>query len=125
MADRANKSSKNGYKAFTSIAYAIPKCTSAEDVATLFGVLGGQLPLEKAAEILPGCKAITSYIPEHKAANWGVCHGWTQWWLREKHLIAILEGRYTCAEITPENTVKTVVQKNCLLQERIAYKLSI
>ena len=98
VADQANKSSKNGCKAFTSIAYAIPKCTSAEDIATLFGVLGGQLPLEKAAEILPGCKAITGYIPEHKAANWGVCHGWTQWWLREKHLskCATSSAYYIC-----------------------------
>ena len=73
---RANKSSKNGYKAFPSIAYAIPKCTSAEDVSALFGVLecfGGQLPLDKTAKLLPGWKAITSYIPEHKLSNWPLC----------------------------------------------------
>ena len=103
--DTREKSGWSGQQIFqewlqglTSIAYAIPKCTSAEDIATLFGVLGGQLPLEKAAEILPGCKAITGYIPEHKAANWEVCHGWTQWWLQEKHLskCATSSAYYIC-----------------------------
>ena len=65
VAERANKAhSKDGYKAYTSIAYCIPQRDKAEDVITLFEVLGGQRPLEDAISLLPDNKVLQNYYQD-------------------------------------------------------------
>ena len=53
------------FKAFTSIAYAIPNCDKAEDIKGLFRVFCGSDPLTLATKILPKVTLLSEYQLEH------------------------------------------------------------
>ena len=74
------------FKAFTSIAYAIPNCDKAEDIKGLFRVLCGSDPLTLAIKILPKVTLLLEYQPEHNPSNWMACSDWCEWWTRKNHL---------------------------------------
>ena len=74
------------HKAFTSIAYAIPKAKTKADVEGLFQVLCGADPLSSAIKILPTVTILLEYQSEHNPQNWEACSHWCEWWMRKNHL---------------------------------------
>ena len=81
-----NKGSEIGYKAFTTIGYAIPRAASREDVMTLFNVLSGRENLSAAINILPQASILQEYHAHEKHENWKGSANWTDWWTRSSHL---------------------------------------
>jgi hypothetical protein len=81
-----NKRSEIGYKAFTTIGYAILKATLKEDVITLFNVLSGREALSAAIKILPKASILQEYYIHHNPDNWKVSANWSDWWSRPNHL---------------------------------------
>lgn len=73
------------FKAFTSIAYAIPNCDKAEDIKGLFRVLCGSHPLTLAIKILPKVTLLSEYQLEHNPSNWMACSDWCEWWTIKNH----------------------------------------
>ncbi len=51
VAERVNKGDPLGYKAFTTIAYTIPKAESPEQISKLFSVLAGEADIAIVAEV--------------------------------------------------------------------------
>lgn len=86
VAERLNKGSGLGFKAFTTIGYAIPKAVSKEDVITLFDVLCGKKALSAAIDILPEAILLLEYKNDHNPENWKPGSSWRDWWCRSNHL---------------------------------------
>ena len=80
VAEKVNKRSEMGYKAFTTIG---PKAALKEDVITLFNVLSGR---EAAIKILPHASILQEYYIHHNPDNWKVSANWSDWWSRPNHL---------------------------------------
>ncbi len=86
-AERIGKHSSLAYKAFTTIGYAIPNCSSRDKAETLFGVLCGMQSLEEAIPIVGReSKVLADYADFHDPSEWSVCGKWTEWWTRPRHL---------------------------------------
>lgn len=87
VSEQVNKSQPLAYKAFTTIAYAIPHQSAQKDVHTLFDVLEGKADIETA---LPLCEkqhsALLEYAKSHSPAAWNSCTHWVKWWRRDRHL---------------------------------------
>ena len=87
VSDKINKGlSTKAYKAFTTIAYAIPAAKTKKDVESLFRVLSGTEPLSVAISVLPNPSTLKEYESEHKMENWEQCSHWCEWWMRPNHL---------------------------------------
>jgi hypothetical protein len=87
VSERANKGgSSKAHKAFTSIAYEIPKAKTKAAVEGLFRVLCGTDPLACAVKILPEVKVLVEYQSEHSPQDWVACSHWCDWWMRKNHL---------------------------------------
>ena len=87
MSERVNGSASTlGYKAFLSIAYAIPQATSQDDVYSLFSVLSGEKPISEAISLIPDATYLSSYIPHHDSSSWKTCTQLCDWWQRPNHL---------------------------------------
>lgn len=65
-----SKDDRSGYEAFKAIGYSILKTETKEAILSLFQVLGGQLPLSKAVEILPASKVLSTYSKKHIPDKW-------------------------------------------------------
>ena len=87
VSEQVNKNQPQAYKAFTTIAYAIPHQITQEDVHTLFDVLEGNTGIEAA---LPLCEQqhsmLLEYSKSHNPATWKPCSHWVKWWKRDRHL---------------------------------------
>ena len=81
-----SKDDRSGYEAFKAIGYSILKTETKEAILSLFQVLGGQLPLSKAVEILPASKALSTYSEKHIPDKWKACQGWVEWWTQPRHI---------------------------------------
>jgi hypothetical protein len=87
VSEKVNKGSvKNSFKAFTTIAYAIPEAKTKEEVQILFQVLCGKQPLSSAISILTNSLLLKEYMPHHNIENWKACSSWCEWWTRPNHL---------------------------------------
>lgn len=85
VSERINKGSSLARKAFTAIAYHIPKATTPEDVTTLFNVLAGE-DVSEAATLMPECSVVQQCSQEHKTRLWQEALHWAEWWKRPRHL---------------------------------------
>ena len=65
VSERISKGSPLAQKAFTTIAYHIPKVETPEDVVTLFNVLAGE-DVSQAAALMPKSSVVQQYSKEHK-----------------------------------------------------------
>ena len=76
VSERINKGSSLVRKAFTAIAYHIPKATTPEDVTTLFNVLVGE-DVSEAAAIMPECSVVQYSVPRNTRQGCGkkLCTG--------------------------------------------------
>ena len=83
VSERINKGSPLPQKAFTAIAYHIPKATTPEDVTTLFYVLAGE-DVSEAVALMPECSIVQQCSKEHKLRLWKAMH-WTEWWKPPRH----------------------------------------
>ena len=86
VSERINKGSPLARKAFTAIAYHIPKATTPEDVTTLFNVLAGEEDVSEAAALMPECSIVQQCSKEHKPRLWKEAMHWAEWWKRPRHL---------------------------------------
>ena len=86
VSERINKGSPLARKAFTAIAYHIPKAATPEDVTTLFNVLAGEEDVSEAAAIMPECSVVQQCSQEHKARLWKEAMHWAEWWKCPRHL---------------------------------------
>ena len=86
VSERINKGSPLAQKAFTAIAYHIPKAATPEDVTTLFDVLAEEEDVSEAAAIMPECSVVQQCSQEHKARLWKEAMHWAEWWKRPRHL---------------------------------------
>ena len=90
VSDKVNKgSSTKAYKAFTTIAYAIPTAKTKTEVESIFQVLCGAKPLSAAISNLPESSILKEYEPEHDMESWKPCSHWCDWWMRPNHLSKI------------------------------------
>ena len=87
VSERINKGNHLAHKAFTTIAYQIPKAKSAEHVIKLFSILAGEVDISEAAAI---CglqqKSLESYAKSYSPSSWQGCKHWVKWWRRAKQL---------------------------------------
>ena len=79
VAERLNKGSGLGFKAFTSIGYAIAKAVSNQDVITLFDVLCGKKALSAVINILPEAILLLKYKNDRNPENWKLGSSWRDW----------------------------------------------
>ncbi len=84
MAERVNKGNPQGYKAFTAVAYAIPKADSPEEVSKLFSVLAGEAEIDALTEVGGLSKTLEKF--HHIPKAWKAAKHWVNWWRRPKHL---------------------------------------
>lgn len=79
-----NKGNPQGYKAFTAVAYAIPKADSPEEVSKLFSVLAGEAEIDALTEVGGLSKTLEKF--HHIPKAWKAAKHWVNWWRRPKHL---------------------------------------
>lgn len=86
-AERVGKHSSLAYKAFTTIGYAIPNCSTPDEAHLLFDVLGGKQSLEEAIPVVGSNNSIlTDYADIDDQMEWSVYGQWAEWWTRPQHL---------------------------------------
>ena len=86
VSERINKGNPLAHRAFTTIAYTIPKATSRKDVLLLFNILAGDTSIDKAFSLCKGSSTLKTYAKSHQANVWKTCHHWASWWTQPKHL---------------------------------------
>ena len=86
VSERINKGNPLAHRAFTTIAYTIPKATSRKDVLLLFNILAGDTSIDKAFSLCKGSSTLKTYAKSHQASVWKTCHHWASWWVQPKHL---------------------------------------
>ena len=85
VSQKLNKSSP-GHQAYTTIGYAIPKCSDREEVQNLFDVLCGAKEIEETIKIISDQSCLKKYVPSYDPTLWKPAEKWCQWWTREYHL---------------------------------------
>ena len=86
VSERINKGNPLAHKAFTNIAYTIPKAVSRKDVLLLFSVLAGDKSIENVLTLFKGSSTLKTYAKNHQPSLWKSCHHWASWWTQPKHL---------------------------------------
>ena len=82
-----NKGNPLAHKAFTTIAYHIPKAKCYEHVVKLFSILAGEADISEAGAICGHQqKSLDLYTKSHSPSSWQGCKHWVKWWRRPKQL---------------------------------------
>lgn len=92
VSERVNKGNHLAHKAFTTIAYHIPKAKSPEHVMKLFSILAGEADISEAAAICGQQKSLDLYTKSHSPSSWQGCKHWVKWWRRPKQLSKFICG---------------------------------
>ena len=90
VSECVNKGNHLAHKAFTTIAYHIPKAKSPEHVMKLFSILAGEADISEAAAICGQQRSLDLYTKSHSPSSWQGCKYWVKWWRRPKQL------KFTC-----------------------------
>ena len=90
VAERVNKGDPQGFKAFTTVAYTIPKANSPEDISKLFNVLAGEADISTLAEVSGLSKTLKKF--NHTPKSWKTAKHWVNWWRRPNHLSKFVLG---------------------------------
>ena len=90
VAERVNKGDPQGFKAFTTVAYTIPKANSPEDLSKLFNVLAGEVDTSTLAEVSGLSKTLKKF--NHTPKSWKTAKHWVNWWIRPNYLSKFVLG---------------------------------
>lgn len=90
VAERVNKGDPQGCRLFTTVAYAIPKAATRDDISKMLSVVAGEASISTLAEV--ECLRKTVAAECHTPKAWTAAKHWVNWWRRPKHLRKLVVG---------------------------------